>query len=69
MSNQRRLKRAAARNHALLANRISGCTCRPDVEQHGIHHITLAHDHDCPMVDHVSQLIAFISPRGCGGAK
>lgn len=49
----------------LTAARLGGCTCEPWVtfrHEHGVERVTVAHDEDCPMLGHASQLVV-IPPR------
>jgi hypothetical protein len=49
---------------ALVASRLVGCRCDPDLDHrhaNGIARITVAHELWCPAVDHASQLV--IRPR------
>jgi len=64
-STARKLKRAAVRRNSLIAAKVSGCTCRPDLVLHGVEHVTVRHDDWCPMLNHGTQLIIYRLPRGC----
>jgi hypothetical protein len=45
---------------ALVASKLTGCTCQPDLRHRhadGIALVAVGHDAWCPIVDHVSQIV------------
>jgi hypothetical protein len=44
------------RNAALLASRVAGCTCSPNVKEAGGLVLRVEHDRDCPTCDAGRQL-------------
>jgi hypothetical protein len=67
MSATRKLRRAAQKNAALTAARVSGCVCKPDVRHvhsdDGFPRVEILHDSWCPMIDGGRQHILYIEPR------
>jgi hypothetical protein len=64
-STSRRLRRNIGRQSIEVALRASGCICRYNVVHTGPARVRIEHDDWCPMIDHGSQLIIGIPPKGC----
>lgn len=55
--NRRRHRQNVQRQNMLLAARLGGCICEPDIKHVGPDHYALAHDEWCPMINHCSQIV------------